>query len=261
MCDKRYEDLTFTDDFMFCKVLTNNLNLCKELLEMILNVKIRKIENVIEQKAINITADAKSVRLDVYVEDDGETIYNIEMQTTTPKNLPKRMRYYEGMIDMNQLEKGNDYKLLKKTYIIFICLNNPWDRGRHFYTFNNRCEEDQTLLLGDEATKVVISTEGNLDDVSSEIADFLEYLRTGTVKEGSLASRIDEAVQKARKHEEWKVEYMTLLMRDNEKREEGYILATKLMIFLMENNLHDIIEIIRSDYSKVPFYCEKYGIK
>ena len=27
-------------------------------------------------------ADAKSVRLDVYVEDDEHTVYNIEMQTT-----------------------------------------------------------------------------------------------------------------------------------------------------------------------------------
>lgn len=218
MNNKRYEELTFTDDFMFCKVLTNNLNLCNELLEMILNVKICKIENVIDQKAINITADAKSVRLDVYVEDDEETIYNIEMQTTTAKNLPKRMRYYEGMIDMNQLEKGNDYKMLKKTYIIFICLDNPWDYGRHYYTFKNRCEEEPTLLLGDGTAKVVISAEGTLDDVSPEIAEFLEYLRTGTVKEGSLASRIDKAVQKARKHEEWKVEYMLLLQRDNEKR-------------------------------------------
>ena len=30
---KNYEQLTFTDDFMFCKVLTTNPQLCHELLE------------------------------------------------------------------------------------------------------------------------------------------------------------------------------------------------------------------------------------
>ena len=34
-------------------------------------------------------------------------------------------------------------------------------------------------------------------------------------------NRLDEAVQKARNHEEWRMEYMTLLMRDNKMREEG----------------------------------------
>ena len=33
---KRYEELTFTDDFMFCKVLQNNPDICKELTELIL---------------------------------------------------------------------------------------------------------------------------------------------------------------------------------------------------------------------------------
>ena len=32
---KNYDELTFTDDFMFCKVLENNPEICRELLEMI----------------------------------------------------------------------------------------------------------------------------------------------------------------------------------------------------------------------------------
>ena len=31
---KKYDDLTFTDDFMFCKVMTTNPELCHELLTM-----------------------------------------------------------------------------------------------------------------------------------------------------------------------------------------------------------------------------------
>ena len=36
-----------------------------------------------------------------------------------------------------------------------------------------------------------------------------------------MVNELEKAVQKAKKHEEWRLEYMTLLMRDNEMREEG----------------------------------------
>ena len=34
---KQYEELDFTDDFMFCKILQSDKNLCKELTELILS--------------------------------------------------------------------------------------------------------------------------------------------------------------------------------------------------------------------------------
>ena len=70
--EKEYGELLFTDDFMFCKVLENNEELCKELLELILGRKVRKINYLAKQKVIDITSDGKGVRLDVYLEDDEE---------------------------------------------------------------------------------------------------------------------------------------------------------------------------------------------
>ena len=40
-------------------------------------------------------------------------------------------------------------------------------------------------------------------------------------------NRLDEAVQKTRNHEEWRMECMTLLMRDNKVREEFIIRMEK----------------------------------
>ena len=109
---KKYEELTFSDDFMFCKILENNLELCKELLELILDIKIKKIQPVESQKAVDMTYDGKGVRFDVYTQDEENTIYDVEMQNVTKKNLPKRTRYYQGMIDLNLIEKGADYSEL-----------------------------------------------------------------------------------------------------------------------------------------------------
>ena len=128
MKSKRYEDLTFTDDFMFCKILSNHEDLCKELLELILGIRIRKIVVVNKQQEISSTADAKSLRLDVYVEDIEDSVYDIEMETSKKKNLPKRSRYYQGMIDLNIIERGDKYDKLKKSFVIFICLKDPFGK-------------------------------------------------------------------------------------------------------------------------------------
>ena len=67
---KKYDDLTFTDDFMFCKVMTTNPELCHELLELILGKKVGAFTRLDQQKPIEMTADGKGIRFDVYSEDD-----------------------------------------------------------------------------------------------------------------------------------------------------------------------------------------------
>lgn len=116
---KNYEDLTFADDFIFCKVLTINKELCKELLELILNVKISRIEYVEDQKSVDMTYDGKGVRFDVYVEDD-DTVYDIEMQTSITVDIPKRIRYYQGMIDLNLITAGESYKIKEDVYYLYM---------------------------------------------------------------------------------------------------------------------------------------------
>ena len=107
---KQYEKLNFTDDFIFGKVLTNNKELCRKMLELILDEKIKRIDFPEIQKSLKPTYESKGVRLDVYVEGDGETVYDLEMQTVAARNIPKRARYYHGMLDLNMLEKGADYE-------------------------------------------------------------------------------------------------------------------------------------------------------
>ena len=89
---KKYEELTFADDFMFCKVLTTNPNLCRELLELIIGRKVGQFTRLDQQQPIELTADGKGVRFDVYSEDDTGTVFDCEMQTTENRNLPKRRK-------------------------------------------------------------------------------------------------------------------------------------------------------------------------
>ena len=124
------------------------------------------------------------------------------------------------MIDLNLIQKGDDYSKLNKSYIIFICLNNPFDRILHKYTFENLCLEKVSVRLNDESVKIFLTPDGTADDVSAEMADFLGYL-VGKSPQSNFAKKIDEAVIEARNSEKWRCEYMTLLMRDQENIQKG----------------------------------------
>lgn len=50
----------------------------------------------------------------------------MEIQTESKKSLPKRTRYYQGMIDLHILEKGEDYASLK-TVLDAIDAHPDWD--------------------------------------------------------------------------------------------------------------------------------------
>ena len=100
---RSFEELEFKDDFIF-GVIMRNPKYCKPFLETILNIKISGIGYPKTQQTIDITVDAKSVRLDVYVEDEQNMVCNIEMQITLNKNPPKRSRYYQGMMEYMTLE-------------------------------------------------------------------------------------------------------------------------------------------------------------
>ena len=216
---KGFEELEFKDDFMF-GVIMRNPKYCKPFLETILGIKISDIKYPKTQESIDISVNAKGVRLDVYVEDEKDTVYNIEMQVALNKNLPKRSRYYQGMIDLNILEKGEDYKNLKRSYVIFICTFDLFGEGRHIYTFENRCIQNTSLVLGDETTKIILNTKGIMNDVSDEMKNLLDYI-DGQESSDDFTKELETAVRDVKNKEKWRVEYMTLEMRYRELLEQG----------------------------------------
>lgn len=216
---KAYEELELQDDFMF-GVIMRDPKYCKPFFETILGIKIRRLEYPESQKTIDLSAGAKGVRLDVYVEDENNTVFDMEMQVHIKRNLAKRMRYYQGMIDLNILEKGGDYNELKKSYVIFICTFDPYGQGRHLYSFEYLCNQDPSLTFEDETIKIILNTKGTMDDVSPELKRLLEYI-DGQAASDEFTRELDDAVQSVRRNEKWRLDYMTLQQEYREKYNEG----------------------------------------
>lgn len=215
-----WDELGISNDFLFGKVM-QDAELCKELLQRILpELQIDHIEYPELQKSIKPDMDARSVRLDVYVKDAKEIIYDIEMHVSDKRELPKRSRYYQSMIDLQMIDKGQSYKQLNSSYVIFICLFDILAKGRHIYTFENFCKEDKSISLGDGTVKIFLNSDSEMDDVSEELRAFLDYV-AGKKTEDAFVGQLEDAVKRAKMNREWRHEYMTLLMRDQENIEKG----------------------------------------
>ena len=197
------DSLTIMNDFMFS------------------TVKIRSITYLNTQESIQAEIpDSRGVRLDVYVEDDANTVYDIDMQTTSNSNLAKRMRMYQSMIDARALEAGDDFNLLKKSFVIFITNYDPFGADRYVYTFRSRCDEDNSIVLKDAATKIVVNTRGTVGGISPELAALIRYMKDGETG-NEYTEKLDREVRLVRNDEKWRHDYMTLAQRDTQNRYIG----------------------------------------
>ena len=87
MKKKTLKELTIKNNFMFGAVMCDEEN-CKEFLEMVLQIPIERVE-VSKEKSIVYHPEYKGIRLDVYVKDEHNTHYNVEMQAIEKKHLGK----------------------------------------------------------------------------------------------------------------------------------------------------------------------------
>lgn len=224
---KPFNQLTLMDDFLFSMAAEDTM-FCKCMLQAILGKRIVSLKRRQPQKEIKNQPGLRGIRVDLLVEDDEGRIYNVEVQIREMKNLPKRSRFYQGLIDQSLLISGEkDFDRLNDTYLIMICSFDPFGADRYCYTFENLCEEDPEIHLNDGAKRIFLNTRGtNSDEVSPELIAFLEYvedcdgLRAKQSKSENLAY-IQDYIGKLKASKEIGVAYMQSWEKERMLREEG----------------------------------------
>ena len=215
---KPVEELSFTDDFMFGTVMKNQF-ICKGVIERLLHIKVGKIEYPSLQKTITPFYESKGIRLDVYVSDP-ERVFDIEIQTSIPPFLPKRTRYYQSLMDVDNLLRGQSYADLKESYVIFICTQDPFGKDLPVYTFRSVCGEDDSIFLDDKSYKVFYNVGAYGKEDEPELSALLEYLCERRATSG-FTQRIDALVEKAKRNEKFRSVYMSLNIREDDLRMAG----------------------------------------
>ena len=216
---KPFEELTCSDNFMFAKVMEDKKT-CKSVLELLLDIKIDKLTYPEYEKTMLPGPDGKSIRLDVHTS-DSQRDFDIEIQTTLYKELRERTRYYQSLMDVDSLKKGQSYEELKDNIIIFICLEDLFGLGLPVYTFENTCRENTSLKLEDRTLKVFYNCSSWQNVASKEKAEFLKFLLTDNA-ESSLCKKLKEREKQIKMTARAQKEYMDYCMLKQACIDYGY---------------------------------------
>ena len=248
---KTLQELNLTDDFLF-DVATEELENCKAIIELTTGLRLKSLKWKSGQKVIHNLPGKRGVRLDFIAESEDGRIFDVEMQNRNEGNIPKRTRFYQALIDAPILKSGErGFDKMNPLYIIIICNYDPYGKKKYCYTFDNQCKEVPGLRLGDEVTKLLLSTKGeNEEEVPKELVDFLHYV-TESNENGlpdecdERLKRLHESIREIKASADMEVEYMKMEERERIIRDEGK------QIGIINGKIESVLELLK-DKGEIP---------
>lgn len=233
-------------DDIFMSIALHDKGTIKAVLDVIMgcDLEIRSVQA--QDSAVNLYGHG--VRFDVFASDAEGTQYDIEIQRAHAGADPKRARFNAAMIDSRALGRGEKYRDLPRTVIIFITEDDTLGDGlpiQHFHFTSD--ETGKQLQTGQEIIYVDSSCQedtplGSLmhdfhcrdarDIRNKQLAKRMEEIKTNETE----VARMCEAVEKYGdvRHEEGRREGRREGRKEGRKegREE---MRTETIRSLMEN--------------------------
>jgi predicted transposase/invertase (TIGR01784 family) len=217
---KKWKSLTFTDDFIFSRVMHDE-DICRQVVELILGVRIGKISYLSAQDEHKTDPDSMRIIMDVFLRDENRII-TVEMQTGHKKELPKRSRYYQSVADVSTTPTGAKYRSLPDNILIFICTFDPFNKKLPRYTFRFTCDEEPKLKLKDGSLRIFLNTTSTkLSSLDQKLQAFYHYLQMGVV-ESELAQTISASITTLKNNSLERRHYMTWAIKMADARYDGY---------------------------------------
>lgn len=183
---KKFEDLTLMDSFLFDAATEKPENaaiIAKVIIERTTKRKVKKlvVETQKELKGINI--NKHGIRMDVYTTEINEStngdeitcVYDIEPNNYEDKDVARRNRFYQSLIDSKLLPSDTPYSSLPDMISIWILPYDPFDDNRMVYTVKNIVTENNQLVYNDGVTKIFLYTKGTKGG-SKELKELLTFL-------------------------------------------------------------------------------------
>ena len=243
---EKWNSLTLANNFIFCKVLEENPDVCKELLEMLLDIKIDRIEQPKSEQTFKTDFDSRGIRLDVYVKDGTGRCFDIEIQTSNYMRLEKRARYYQGLMDVDSIQSGQEYSALKDSYVIFLCLGDAFGHRLPVYTFRYRAEEDKNILMNDGTVNIFFNATMYDKMQSENLRSFFRYL-CGKNSDDNFTDRLSALVERVKMNAQWRHRYMTI---EQEIKLQARYLAQDIAKDMAQDIAKDIAQGIAKDMAQ-----------
>ena len=221
---KPWEELTFADNFLFCKIMEDE-SICRQLLEILLPIKIERIEYLSTEKEFHPSYRGRSIRLDVFLKDSNR-MFDIEIQTSGFKNLPLRARFYQGAIDASTTKTRAKFSTLKESYVLFICKGDPFGSNIPVYTVKQTFYEKPELLYDDRTHKVFYNCKAYEVADDKDLKGLMEFIQTNKATT-NFSRTLEQNVKVAKQNTRWEEEYMYFSDVLEEEKERVRRLAWK----------------------------------
>lgn len=223
--EKKWEKAGFKDSVIFAWVVSENKDICLEILQIILpELNITRIVEIRSEDTRKDSRVLRGVRFDVYAEDDKGRMYDIEMQINNNHDLGKRLSYYQSNLVRQSLTEGQSFIEKVDTYVIFICDYDFGGSGLPRYTTKLVLNETGKEIDTGEHNVILNAKAKEFVGVSEKLKAFLKYVNSSLVT-NDLTQRIETSVKNLKKSVERKGSYMTyeqeMLTREYYAREEG----------------------------------------
>ena len=120
------------DDFMRC-LFKDNIPLAELVLRIITGKPDLIITDCQTQKDMKRLVGARSICLDAYGSDTSGKKYDMEIQRKDKGANPYRARYHSSVMDVENLDAGQEFTELPETYTIFILEKDFYGVGEPIY--------------------------------------------------------------------------------------------------------------------------------
>ena len=118
-------------------------------------------------------------------------------------------------------KKEKDYKDLKPSYVIFICMKDPFEMGEAIYQFQ-MIDKNLQLQLNDETYTIILAIDCPKGKIPRELETFFTYVEREEVDENDdFVKRIHEKVEEVNRDTEV-TEIMTIEEEMNIRWHYGY---------------------------------------
>ena len=226
-------------------------NITKKFLEAILQESIDKVDlsknPILRRQKIK----GKMGVLDVIAELNGKEMCNIEMQVGEKENIIKRILYYWARVYASNINKKEDYGVLKRTIAILIAdFEIPGLKELGYYTDWKLIETQNKKVILTDAIEIIILELPKIyrlkeEEKDKELLDWLYFLEDPSSKRVMDVMAENEGIKEAKE----KLEEMSndiLMQRLAEYRESAIIEENETR----KTALHKGIEIGRKEIAK-----------
>ena len=199
--------LELTNDYIFKRVFSKkgNEDILKDLLESILEIKIRKIEVVEEVEIQKVHEEDKLGTMDLKATLDKNTTVDIELQVKDCHNIIKRSLFYAAGLYHTGLKSGGDYKENNKVITINILFFNAY-KWEKYHSIGKFKEIELNEVMTEEIEMHVIELPKFLKTKrggSKKLRQWLDFIANKRKEEVKMAVKENEKIAKAQKEYEY----------------------------------------------------------